>query len=274
MNTADPKTGAVTSSVGDGLSATEARRLFEIEAIGDDVNPLLGLTGVATIGPRPERSQRMREIFLPRGWVDELRAPLVERGRRWGYLHLFRKTPFTRSEIRIIAGLTSDLAKALRTAPIPNGDGAPPAVMMFGKTTRATASADAWISEIPADSRHGGLPHAIVAVAAAASAGRSVEATIPSRRGLMRVVALPEPDGAVVVLDRASRAQVIDAFLARHRLSPREEDICRAMLSGSTDKEIAKSLEIGLETVKGHCRAAYAKLGVSGRRGLMAKVGI
>ena len=89
----------------------------------------------------------------------------------------------------------------------------------------------------------------------------------------MRLVALPSEEGAVVVLDRAQRSQVIDAFLARHRLSPREEAICRAMLSGASDKEIAESLEIGLETVKGHGRAAFAKLGVSGRRGLMSKVG-
>lgn len=76
MNTADPATLDVTSSVGDGLTGAEAARLFAIEHAGQDLHPL-------------------RELFLPRGWLDELRAALVERGRCWGYLHLFRGTPFT-----------------------------------------------------------------------------------------------------------------------------------------------------------------------------------
>ncbi len=94
VNTADPATLAVTSSVGDGLSEEEAARLFAIEHAGTDVNRLSDLARarapVAIIGASPERSERMRSLFLPRGWVDELRAALTEHGRCWGYLHLFR----------------------------------------------------------------------------------------------------------------------------------------------------------------------------------------
>lgn len=120
VNTADPATLAVTSSVGDGLSEEEAARLFAIEHAGTDVNRLSDLARarapVAIIGASPERSERMRSLFLPRGWVDELRAALTEHGRCWGYLHLFRATPFTRQEIAAVRAITKDLAVALREA--------------------------------------------------------------------------------------------------------------------------------------------------------------
>src|SRR5262249_41200063 len=70
VNTCDPVTRAITSSVGDGLRPTEARRLFAIERRGRDVNLLtnLGVTGprVATMNEAtrgaPDKSERMRTI--------------------------------------------------------------------------------------------------------------------------------------------------------------------------------------------------------------------
>lgn len=285
VNTADPRTLAITSSVGDGLDEAEAACLFAIEHAGTDVNLLADLargpTHVATIGAAPERSERMRTIFLPRGWVDELRAALVERGRCWGYVHLFRGAPFSPAERRAVASLVKDLARALRSAaPAPSSGAraATPGVLTFGRdgALRATtASTGELLAAIPVDERHGGPPHAIVSAAAAARArGDVVESAVPSRRGLLRVVALPESEGAVVIVDEARRAQVIAAVLARHRLSAREEDVCHGMLRGLSDKEIASSLGVGLETVKAHARSAFAKLSVSGRGGLVAKLGV
>ena len=47
VNTADPLTLGITSSVGDGLSAADAARLFAIEAAGRDENPLREPAGAA-----------------------------------------------------------------------------------------------------------------------------------------------------------------------------------------------------------------------------------
>ena len=99
VNTCDPVTRAVTSSVGDGLSPADARKLFAIESAGRDVNllahlapegPVVATLQTATRG-KPRSSRRMREIFAPLGFCDELRAALVLGDRPWGYLHLFRK---------------------------------------------------------------------------------------------------------------------------------------------------------------------------------------
>jgi DNA-binding NarL/FixJ family response regulator len=125
------------------------------------------------------------------------------------------------------------------------------------------------------DERLGGPPHAVVSLAAAANArGVTVESAVASRRGLLRLVALADAEGAVVIVDAARRAQLVDAVLAQHRVSSREQEVCHAMLRGLSDKEIAAALGVGTETVKAHARAAFAKLSVSGRGGLLAKLGV
>jgi len=286
VNTADPRTLNVTSSIGDGLDAADAARLFAIEHARTDVNVLADLArarvNVATVGAHPERSERMRAIFLPRGYVDELRAALVERGRCWGYLHLFRTTRFTPAEKRIVASLVKDVAVALRRAATrtPNLAAGPaePCVLTFGRDgtlRKTTSTAHTLLHAISVDERHGGPPHAIVSLAAAANArGVTVESAVASRRGLLRLVAIAEAEGAVVILDAARRAQIVDATLTQHRLSSREQEVCRAILRGLSDKEIATTLDVGVETVKAHTRAAFTKLSVSGRGGLLAKLGL
>lgn len=286
VNTADPASLAITTSVGDGLSAEEASLLFAIEARGLDANRLCDLaragTPVATIGPRPERSERMRALFLPRGWVDELRAALVERGRCWGYLHLFRATLFTRADVTSVAKLVPALALALRVGVRPRVATPPqapeplPGVLVFSRTgqivaqTRAAAEA---LSTIPRDAHHGGPPHAIVDVARTSLArGGAAESHVVTGAGVLRLVATTEAECAVVVLERARPGAAMQLALACHRISRREEDVCRAMLRGLSDDEIAANLGVGTQTVKSHAKALFAKLEVVGRRGLLAKM--
>lgn len=281
INTADPTTLAVTSSIGDGLSAAEASRLFAIEHGGQDVNLLRCLAqapvSVAAIGARPERSERMRALFLPRGWVDELRAALVERGRCWGYLHLFRRTPFTRGEIAAVAALVADLGAALRQAAgraprFPSGL-ALPGVVVVGHTGRVlatTAAGAALLGRLPRDEAHEGAPHGVIEVAQRALAGEAAESHVPTSAGLMRLVATVEGECAVVVLDRAHPRAVTSFTLATHRLSRREEQVCGAMLRGLSDGEIAMALGIETHTVKSHGKSVFAKLAVQGRGGLLA----
>jgi DNA-binding NarL/FixJ family response regulator len=283
INTADPATLDVTSSLGDGLTAPEAARLFAIEHEGRDLHPLRDLARadcpVATIGERPERSQRMREIFLARGWRDELRAALVERGRCWGYLHLFRRTPFTRRDVNAVTRLAPSLAfalrEAVRRAPRRAARAVPGVVVIGaeGVVLAATRDGAQALATIPQDSRLGGPPHAIVAAAArAVAAGSTREGHVMTADGLLRVVATAEGSAAVVILDRARARDAMTLILAAHGLSPREEEVVEALLRGLTDDEIGVALAIGTQTVKSHAKSAFAKLGVRGRGGLLAIV--
>lgn len=281
VNTADPTTLGVTGSVGDGLEARDAARLFELEHAGADLNLLVDLArgpvNVATIGEHPERSERMRTLMLPRGWVDELRAALVDRGRCWGYLHLFRGTRFTSGEVARITSVVRTIAGALRSAALSalhEPAELTPALLTLsadGTLRPATRGAAELGAALPGDRRHGGPPHAIVSLAAAARVkGGSAESLVGSARGAVRVLALAEQERSVIVIDAPGRPQLVEAAFALHRLSPREREVCHAVLRGLSDKEIASSLRVGLETVKAQARAAFSKLGVRGRGGLLA----
>ena len=53
-------------------------------------------------------------------------------------------------------------------------------------------------------------------------------------------------------------------------LTPREVDVLLLLREGRSNAQIARSLHIGVETVRTHARGIYRKLGVSSRRALIA----
>jgi DNA-binding CsgD family transcriptional regulator len=142
-----------------------------------------------------------------------------------------------------------------------------------GEVRAATRGGAQILAVIPNHPSLGGPPHAIVAAAAGALAADGVrESTVMTAHGAVRIAAAAAADSAVVMLDGARPRDVTSLVLAAHRLSPREEEVCGAMLRGSTDDEIGRALGIGTQTAKSHAKSAFAKLGVRGRGGLLAMV--
>ena len=58
----------------------------------------------------------------------------------------------------------------------------------------------------------------------------------------------------------------------KYHLTARELDVIELVLSGASNKLIAKELMLGLPTVKSHLQHVYRKTGVSTRTGLITKV--
>lgn len=61
------------------------------------------------------------------------------------------------------------------------------------------------------------------------------------------------------------------AFWQQHGLSTRESEICKALIRGLNDKQIAHDLNISFWTVRTHITRIFTKLGVLNRRELMAR---
>ena len=62
------------------------------------------------------------------------------------------------------------------------------------------------------------------------------------------------------------------AFIERYDITPREREVVEAMLQGKTDKEIAVTLTIAVNTVQVHLKRIYRKTGAAGRFALSALV--
>jgi DNA-binding CsgD family transcriptional regulator len=62
------------------------------------------------------------------------------------------------------------------------------------------------------------------------------------------------------------------AFIEKYEITPREREVIEIMLQGKTDKEIAVTLHIAVNTVQVHLKRIYRKTGAAGRFALSALV--
>lgn len=85
----------------------------------------------------------------------------------------------------------------------------------------------------------------------------------------VRPMRVSSEDSYEELADKLARfAEGIDAGAASTELSNREKDVLRELASGKTNKEIAESLFISINTVITHRKNISAKLGVKSASGL------
>lgn len=89
----------------------------------------------------------------------------------------------------------------------------------------------------------------------------------------------PGPEGSEFLLDVQLGNQTYTLTFRRNRaplatcgLSPREREIVRLVAKGLPNKAIAQVLEISLWTVGTHLRRVFAKLGVTTRAQMIARI--
>jgi len=290
VNSVDPESLLITSSIGDGLSASAAHRLFELEAAGTDVNPLgslaRGPVHVATIWQstlgKVVLSQRMREVFLPLGWGDELRAALVVDGHCWGYLQLFRAvgTPFSAQDVSLIERVSAMLGAALRAACVVGQHAVAQraqAVLLLGSQGELVAESEttrSWLQGFESDVGRP-LPHPIYAVGARARVGASASARYrgPGGGWLAFTGTALGADVAVLLGSVAGRELSRLLFLA-HGLTAREREVASLLLDGYGNDAVAANLGISLHTAKDHVKAIFQKTAVGGRAELSARFAV
>jgi DNA-binding CsgD family transcriptional regulator len=300
FSTCDPDTGLMAHTVSDGIPKSLARQYverlypYEIAQITIDM-PRNGTNLFSLLAHACES----REALLASGMYDQLNATFVSRGRLWGTWCLMRgdRSPVAGAHIRaLMRKLVPHLSRALRDAmtldralaadaPV---DSTPGMVVLDACNRPAvlTPAARMWLTDL-ADIGYDvddGLPLSLVAVVAVLRARRANAPEVQRTRALGRSgrwyavsAALAEPDAngesaTTVVIEPLVPRPVAPALGARYDLSPREREVVAAVVRGEATKCIAATLGISPYTVTEHLDRACAKVGVRGRKALVAKL--
>lgn len=294
------------------IGPTDAESCLEVwrhELTMDDVNHFRQLASAATPAaalrastPDVEVSPRYRHLLRPLGVDDELRAVLRVGDRPWGALIMYRRVGqphFTPDEVDLVARLAAPLGEAVRRHARPSQMLAPeghhdrPGLLMFdpdGTLRSANDEARAWLAELPADEQFPTdlgvtVPMWIVGAVSAAAAvlhghgdgtARGRVRTVRGQWVVGHASCLREPDGSasgvVVVLEPATSAELAPIIVEAYGLTEREQEITRLIARGAATADIARRLFLSSHTVRDHVKAVFAKVGVSSRGELVAKL--
>ncbi|MGF9819663.1 response regulator transcription factor [Brevibacillus agri] len=294
-------TGAITE---DGVEAIH-HGIFEHEYLREDFIRYEQLSRaaepVATLyqatGGELAKSERYRNVLLPAGFADELRAALKYDGACWGFLTLFRfqgRPVFSEEEREWMAELAPLIAYHLRKTALslPAEDTSwmeeeTGIVMMSERLAihSANATADRWLSLLrrwESIDRHT-LPRPVRAVCFRALA----QLNEPAPKASMAKVCIRMPDGPYVTIQAspmhgmdgavhlavlfgpAKPADILPLVCEAYGLSEREKQILGQIVRGSSTKELARALHISAYTVQDHLKSIFVKTGVSSRRELI-----
>jgi DNA-binding CsgD family transcriptional regulator len=287
----------------------QCSELWRLEFLVPDVNLYRDLARAevpaaslrATVAD-PNQSARYREFLRPMGFGDELRAVLRVGDSPWGSIDLFRRrgqAPFSGQETELVASLSAPLGEALRVRARPAdllGERVPggrPGLLLFdpdGALLSANEEARAWLAELPHEqdlpSDLGvGVPMWMLGTVfrALAVAGGHGDGTarsrVRTRRGswvVCHASCLRDADGALrsiaLVIEAATVAEVAPIIVQAYDLTDREQQITRLIARGAGTAEIADELFLSAHTVRDHVKAIFAKVGVSSRGELVARL--
>lgn len=303
----DPATVMNTGGYHDeGLPYEALPRLIELEAPGDDVNALPALardrTGISTVHRRtrgrPDTCARYREVLQPAGLGPELRVVLRERRRPWGALVLFREAgapDFSDADLRLVSSVAPELAVAVRrsllVSEVAHRDaehGAGMAVLRVGRdrveVELASRAARSLLDEMP-DSAPAGVPVAVtVLVFGLLASGAPQRSRVRLRTGRWVVLQLDvledgdggepgtAPDRLSLVIEPVGPLELADVIAEAYGLTDRERQVARMVVSGHSNLAVAAALHISVTTVQDHLKKVFAKLGVTSRHELTARM--
>jgi DNA-binding CsgD family transcriptional regulator len=299
----DPASLLFTGAVVQEIPPEATPRFLANEFLEDDVNKFRTLANRRfpvdwldrATGTRRDASPRYRDIMAPLGLGDELRAAFRSGGECWGFLCVHREdTPlgFTQADARLVARLSSHVGEGLRRALLvgvadASAEMDAPGVLLVGEDRSliaTTAGGDRWLWELSSPDQHGTLPLPVEAVLAsldAIHAGRIdvlPQVRVRTRSGRWAVLHASDMAGLggarhfAVVVEPAKSAELAPLILLAYGLTPREAEVAQSALQGKPNKAVARALRISENTVEDHLKSIFAKVDVTSRGELMARI--
>lgn len=296
----DPDTMLINGVYGEDVDREVHLQLIACELTEDDVNKFWDLArrrvaavalSASTSGDLA-RSTRWSRIYGPRGFGDEMRMVFATGQDTWGHGCLTRLAAdpfFTVDEVDRVAALAPHVGNGIRTCYLlgePTGGSAVqgPALVMLaedGSVDSITPRALEWLGSPEDPDLHSTIVlHGVAQQARALAEGRATDrpalARARTRTGewvVVRGMCMTggSTDGTTaLVLEPARRSDLAPLLLGLHRLTDREREVTQLLLRGMSTGAIAGDLWITPETVRGHVKSVFAKLGVGSRPELFA----
>ncbi len=303
--TVDPATLLFTGAVLHEIPWEATARFLANEFLEHDVNKFRSLATARSpvdwldriTGQHRVTSPRYREIMAPLGLGDELRAAFRAGGACWGFLCVHREDGphgFTPGEARLIARLSTHVGEGLRRSLLASAahtgvDPDGPGVLVMaedGSVLATTEVGDRWLWELD-DGEPGRGPLAVAIPALLARLAGNETDDSPSAASHVRLrtrsgrwvavhaspmAGLSEGHHVAVVIEPAKPAELAPVILLAHGLTRREGQVAQLALQGKTNKIVARELRISEHTVEDHLKAIFAKVGVSSRGELTARI--
>lgn len=302
--TTDPDTGLITHVVGEGLSAgliqEYVQRLYPYESAAATIDGARKGEVVFSVSTRV--SGGFGEVLQAAGLRHEVNAALCTDGALWGSWCMLRESgsrAFDERERRFLRRVAPHLARGLRSAALidtavreePDRETPPPGMLVLdgqGRIGLRNGAVAAYLEDL-ADV---GTDPELLPFAVASVVGRVQRAGTPGEDApldaVLRVRARSgrwytlrasraEPDAAgessVLVLVEPVGSREIAPILTRlYGLSAREREVIALVARGESTKRVAARLGLSSYTVQEHLDRACGKVGVRGRKALLARI--
>jgi len=301
FSTCDPDTGLMTHTVGRGVPETLSRAYAE--RLYPNVNAPLSMQMARERRPvysLIDHSPEARDEFAAAGLRAQVDSAIASGGRLWGVWCVMLGTAapaLLRRGESALERLGPHLARGLQQAALidharaardDGADDAPGVVVLdeHRRPTVRTAAATRWLADLadigfamPDD-----LPLSVLALAARLrTRGRRAAPAVTMRargrsgRWYLLSASLAEPDAqgscaTVIAIRPAAPREVASILVGLYDLSPREREVVAAVARGEPTKRVAAALGVSPHTVEEHIDRACAKIGVRGRKALIARL--
>jgi DNA-binding CsgD family transcriptional regulator len=298
----DPDTGIMAHTVAEGIPAALARLYLEVLYPSVADIPADVSRNGRTVFSMADEAPLVQRAFRTYGVKDETHVSISTSGRLWGTWCLMRfasTASGSTSHFPFLERLTPHIARGLQSAALIDhalsGDAddsstqTAPGVLVLDSANRATLRTEraaTWLADLRdvGVSAPDDIPLSVISLAARLRASgkagaREEQVRVRGLSGrwyvLRASLSLPGASGenSLVVVIRPAMALEVAAILTRlYGFSVREREVIAALVRGEATKTIAASLGLSPHTVTEHIDRACSKLGVRGRKALIAKL--
>lgn len=303
--------GLTDGGIGDFLARVyphdEAIRFQDLAREGE---PVAALDADAPGGPGRYHSRAFAEWLKDEGMKAELRAAFATGDQLWGQICLMRetrRTVYTAQERDFVRSIAPHVARGLRAAALldtveQQGSGETagkptlPGVLVIdsgGRILHRNATAAEHLDDLrtAGSLTSGGYPAAVSMLIGrlyarhqgpgAASDHAPLDVAVRTRGNsgtwYRLQASLSEPGEAgnasvIVVIEPLARADLAPLLARLYGLTPREREVVALVARGQSTRQIARRLDLSPYTVQDHVDHACDKIGVRGRKRLVARL--